>query len=73
MKKFNHVPVELQDIKATNQDGIRLYETPDGNMYPSITTVLSVRNKQGLFEWRKRVGNDVANYISRTFPMLHAS
>ena len=66
MKKFNHVPVTLQDIKATNQDGIRLYETPDGNMYPSITTVLSVRNKQGLFEWRKRVGDDVANYIART-------
>ena len=66
MKKFNHVPVELQDIKATNKDGIRLYETPDGNMYPSITTVLSVRNKQGLFEWRKRVGEEVANYIART-------
>tara|TARA_B110000977_G_scaffold61108_1_gene82962 strand:- start:3198 stop:3905 length:708 start_codon:yes stop_codon:yes gene_type:complete len=66
MKKFNHVPVELQDITATNKDGIRLYETPDGNMYPSITTVLSVRNKQGLFEWRKRVGDEVANYIART-------
>ena len=66
MKKFNHVPVELQDIKVTNKDGIRLYETPDGNMYPSITTVLSVRNKQGLFEWRKRVGEEVANYIART-------
>ena len=66
MKKFNHAPVELQDIKATNKDGIRLYKTPDGNMYPSITTVLSVRNKQGLFEWRKRVGEEVANYIART-------
>ena len=66
MKKFNHVPVDLQDIKARNKDGTRLYETPDGNMYPSITTVLSVRNKQGLFEWRKRVGEDVANYIART-------
>jgi genome maintenance exonuclease 1 len=66
MKKFNHVPVELQDITATNKDGIRLYKTPDGNMYPSITTVLSVRNKQGLFEWRKRVGEEVANYIART-------
>ena len=66
MKKFNHVPVELQDIKARNKDGTRLYETPDGNMYPSITTVLSVRNKQGLFEWRKRVGEEVANYIART-------
>ena len=44
----------------------RFYETPEGNKYPSITTVLSVRNKEGLFEWRKRVGNDVANHIART-------
>ena len=42
-----------------------MYETPDGNFYPSITTVLSVRNKKGLFEWRKRVGDDVANYVAR--------
>ena len=66
MKTFNHVPVTLQDIKARNKDGTRLYETPDGNFYPSVTTVLSIRNKQGLHEWRKRVGNEVANYISRT-------
>ena len=30
------------------------------NLYPSITTVLSVRNKKGLYEWRKRVGDEVA-------------
>ena len=63
---FNHVPVELQPINATNQNGVRLYNTPEGNKYPSITTVLSVRNKQGLMEWRKRVGNEVANHIART-------
>ena len=63
---FNHVPVELQPITATNKNGVRLYETPEGIKYPSITTVLSVRNKQGLTEWRKRVGNDVANHIART-------
>jgi len=63
---FKHVPVELQPITATNKNGVRLYETPEGNKYPSITTVLSVRNKQGLTEWRKRVGNDVANHIART-------
>ena len=63
---FNHVGVELQPITATNQNGVRLYETPDGNKYPSITTVLSVRNKKGLMEWRKRVGNDVANHVART-------
>ena len=63
---FNHNPVELPTISATNKDGVHLYETPDGNKYPSITTVLSVRNKQGLMEWRKRVGDDVANYVART-------
>jgi genome maintenance exonuclease 1 len=63
---FNHVGVELQPITATNKDGVRLYETPEGNKYPSITTVLSVRNKKGLVEWRKRVGNEVANHVSRT-------
>ena len=62
---FNHVPVELPEIKATTKDKVRLYETPDGHFYPSITTVLSVRNKKGLFEWRKRVGDEVANYVAR--------
>ena len=63
---FNHTPVDLPPVKARNSDGVRLYETPDGNKYPSITTVLSIRNKKGLHEWRKRVGNDVANYVART-------
>ena len=62
---YNHKSVNLPEIKATTKNKVRLYETPDGNFYPSITTVLSVRNKQGLHEWRKRVGNDVANYIAR--------
>ena len=66
MKKFNHTPVKLQKIKATTNNGNRLYETPDGALYPSITTVLSPRNKKGLMEWRKRVGEDVANHVART-------
>ena len=61
---FNHVPVKLPQLTATNKDGIRLYETPEGDLYPSITTVLSIRKKEGLFEWRKRVGNEVANYVA---------
>ena len=63
---FKHVPVELPTITATTTGGVRLYETPEGNKYPSITTVLSVRSKTGLMEWRKRVGNEVANHIART-------
>ena len=66
MKKFNHTPVKLEKIKATTNNGNRLYETPSGDLYPSITTVLSPRNKKGLMEWRKRVGEDVANHVART-------
>ena len=63
---FNHLNVELPSINATNSNGVRLYQTPEGNKYPSITTVLSVRNKKGLMEWRKRVGEQKANQIART-------
>ena len=66
MKKFKHQKINLPEIKAKTTDGVRLYETPDGNFYPSITTVLSTRNKEGLFKWRERVGEDVANYVART-------
>ena len=62
---YNHKTINLPEIKATTADGVRLYETPEGNYYPSITTVLSVRNKKGLHDWRKRVGDDVANYVAR--------
>ena len=61
---FNHLRVKLPEITATTTDGIRLYETPEGNKYPSITTILSLRNKKGLMEWRKKVGNEVANYVA---------
>ena len=37
----------------------------EGQLYPSITTVLKNRNKKGLHEWRERVGDDVVNYVSR--------
>ena len=51
-------------LKTKTVDGKRHYVPPEGNEYPSITTVLSPRNKEGLMKWRKRVGNDVANHIA---------
>ena len=63
---FNHLErVEIPELKAKNIDGKRFYETPDGKAYPSITTVLGQRDKKGLMEWRKRVGEEVANHIGR--------
>ena len=50
-------------LKTKTVDKKRFYVTPEGNEYPSITTVLSPRNKEGLMKWRKRVGEKVANHI----------
>ena len=63
---FNHVPVTVPKLETKTVDHKRFYVTPEDNYYPSITTVLSIRKKEGLMEWRKRVGNDVANYVART-------
>ena len=64
MAKFNHVSVELPELKTVTINRKRFYITPKEKYYPSITTVLSIRNKKGLMEWRKRVGDEVANYVS---------
>ena len=63
--RFKHIGTNLPELSTKTIDRKRYYVTPEGKEYPSITTVLSNRGKEGLFEWRKRVGNDVANYISR--------
>ena len=56
----------MPKLETKTVDHKRFYVTPEDNYYPSITTVLSIRKKEGLMEWRKRVGNDVANYVART-------
>lgn len=52
------------DLPTETVDGKRHYVTPDGNRYPSVTTVLSTMSADGIAKWRHRVGEDVANKIS---------
>ena len=63
---FTHKPIDIPELETKTVDRKRFYLTPEGKMYPSITTVLQKSKMQGLMEWRKRVGEDVANYIART-------
>ncbi len=67
MKKFIHRDdvgdFEVPEIKII--DGKRFYVTPDGNAYPSITTVLSLQDKPGLKKWREDVGEKEAKRISK--------
>ena len=65
MKTFKHNLITIEDINATTTDSGRVYQTPDGKLYPSVTTVLSEHTKKGVMEWRERVGEEEANKVSR--------
>ena len=65
---FTHKPPlkDLPPLKAKTSDLGRFYTNLNTNeSYPSITTVLGAQSKQGIIEWKKRVGEEVANHISR--------
>ena len=63
--EFIHETIDLgyDDLVADTQPSGRTYVDPDGNRYPSITTVLSILNEEELAAWRKRVGDSEANKI----------
>lgn len=64
--KFNHCPpLNLGDIHAETFPSGRFYTLEDGTKLPSITTVLGTLPKPQLHEWRKRVGEEEANRITR--------
>ena len=64
---FNYCPPkDLQDLQSqTFPDGKRYYTLPDGTRLPSVTTVLGAQKKDAIMAWRKRVGEDVANAVSK--------
>ncbi len=63
MKTFIHHDFPKLE-RDTKPDGTRVYKTPSGFAYPSVTTVTGLHTAQGIAEWRKRVGNDEANRVS---------
>ena len=65
-KFFNHKPLVLPELMAVTEEGVgRIYLTPSGEKYPSVTTVLGLLSKDSIAEWRKRVGDEEANRISK--------
>ena len=55
---------EIPKIKQININGVRYYDTPDGTLI-SITSLLKNFTPEGILEWRKAVGEDVANEVMR--------
>ena len=64
--EFIHEKIDIgyDDLVATTTSSGRTYNDPDGNSYPSITTVLNIINEESIAAWRKKVGNEVANKVS---------
>lgn len=65
MRFFRHIPVNLEPLSEVYIEGKRHYKTPEGNIYPSVTTVLSSEKNDSLEAWKKRVGAEEAEKIAR--------
>jgi len=53
------------ELEKKEIEGTRFYHLPDGQWVPSITSVTSFYNRQTFIDWRKRVGEEEANKITR--------
>lgn len=64
LQVFNHIHHDFPKLERSTTDGVRLYKTPSGRAYPSVTTITSLLSKDSIKEWRERVGAEEANKIS---------
>jgi genome maintenance exonuclease 1 len=65
---FTHETLALgyETLTAQTNEGGRVYETPEGHRYPSMTTVLSkpkTKKSDGIARWRERVGTEKARLV----------
>ena len=65
---FNHVELDLPKLSRETIDGVRYYSVPDEEellKLVSITSVTSHFNKEIFVNWRKRVGDEKADKITK--------
>ena len=65
---FNHVDLNLDPLERETIDGVRYYSIPDVDelvKLVSITSVTSHFNKEIFVNWRKKVGNEEADRITK--------
>ncbi len=65
---FNHVDLNLPQLKRETIDGVRYYFVPEENellKLVSITSVTSHKNRQFFADWRKKIGAEKADKITR--------
>ena len=65
---FNHLECELPKLDRETIDGVRYYKVPDDDellKLVSITSITSHFNKEIFVNWRKKVGNEEADRITK--------
>ena len=65
---FNHVPANLPLLERETIDGVRFYKVPNEDEFlklVSITSVTSHWSREKFAKWRKKVGEEKANEITR--------
>jgi CRISPR/Cas system-associated exonuclease Cas4 (RecB family) len=62
---FNHIEIDYPTLDREMIDGVRYYDTPDGQKLVSITSIISHYNREIFTKWRKRIGVEEANKITK--------
>lgn len=65
---FKHIDIELPKLERETIDGVRYYSVPDDEellRLVSITSVISHINREKFIGWRKKVGEEQANKITK--------
>ena len=65
---FNHVELDLPQLEREMIDGVRYYKVPtleELQKFVSITSVISHYSKEKFASWRKKVGDEEADRVTR--------
>jgi len=58
--------IQFSDLESETKEDGRFYTTPEGKVYPSVTTVLgATKDQTHLLEWKRRIGEAKANQESK--------
>jgi len=72
MYLFNHIPINFQQAQLIEKNNEHYYQTPKGDIFPSITTILhktmSAEKQQSLQNWKEQ--ETAAQYITEESAMI---
>jgi len=67
MSLYNHIPINFKQAELIEKDNAHFYQTPTGEIYPSITTILhetmASEKKESLQNWKEQ--EIAADYITQ--------